>query len=189
MHLPVALTYRSLFQQATQLEATHREDNMSGRAIQKQNRYYKWWDTVEKKLFKLAVILFVSLYALQVINFVFEQRNSGLLTNTLGELEGIPVAESQTQINTGTIELTVTSNSDCSKIQVFLNGEYYNSFNRKSISLMVKNNDIIEISGINNEFAATIKITSITDNIISPKQGNIIMVNKSFVQAGRVRLE
>jgi hypothetical protein len=54
---------------------------------------------------------------------------------------------------------------------------------------MVKNNDIIEISGINNEFAATIKITSITDNIISPKQGNIIMVNKSFVQAGRVRLE
>lgn len=162
---------------------------MSGRSFHKQNRYYKWWDVIEKKIFRLAIILFVILYALQLINFIFEQRNSGLLTNTLGELEGIPIAESQTQINTGTIELSVTSNSECSKIQIYLNGEYYNSFNRKSISLMVKNNDIIEISGINNEYAATIKITSITDNIISPKQGSIILVNKSFVQAGRVRLK
>lgn len=162
---------------------------MNGRALHKQNRYYKWWDIIEKKIFRLAIILFFTLYALQVINFVFEQRNSGLLTNTLGELEGIPVAESQTQINTGTIELSVTSNSDCSKIQIYLNGEYYNSFNRKSVSLMVKNNDIIEISGINNEFAATIKITSITDNIISPKQDSTIKVNKSFVQLGRVRLK
>ena len=162
---------------------------MSGRALDKQKRYYKWWDTVERKIFRLALLLFLALYTLQVINFVFEQRNSGLLTHTLGELEGIPVAESQTLINTGTIELSVTSNSDYSKIQIYLNGEYYNSFNRKSISLMVKNNDIIEISGINNEFAATIKITSVTDNIISPKQESIIMVNKGFVQAGRVRLK
>jgi hypothetical protein len=162
---------------------------MSGRALHKQNNYFKWWDIIEKKILKLAVILFFTLYALQVINFVFEQRNTGLLTNTLGALEGIPVAESQTQINTGTIELSVTSNSDYSKIQIYLNGEYFNSFNRKSISLMVKNNDIIELSGINNEFAASIKITSITDNIISPKQNSIILVNKSFVQVGRVRLK
>lgn len=162
---------------------------MSGRALHKQNRYFKWWDIIEKKIFRLAIILFFLLYALQVINFVFEQRNSGLLTNTLGELEGIPIAESQTLINTGTIELSVTSNSDFSKIQIYLNGEYYNSFNRKSISLMVKNNDIIEISGINNEYAATIKITSISDNIVSPKQDSTIIVNKSFVQAGRVRLK
>ena len=162
---------------------------MSGRALHKQNRYNKWWDTVENKILRLAIILFFILYAIQVINFVFEQRNSGLLTNTLGELEGIPVAESQTQINTGTIELSVITNSDYDKIQIYLNGEYYNSFNRKSISLMVKNNDIIEISGINNEFPATIKITSITDNVISPKENNTIIVNKNFARAGRVRLK
>jgi hypothetical protein len=162
---------------------------MSGRALHKQNKYYKWWDRIEKRIIRLAILLFIILYGMQVINFVFEQRNSGLLSNTLGELEGIPIAESQTQINTGTIELSVTSNSDYSKVQIYLNGEYYNSFTRKSISLMVKNNDIIEISGLNNEFAATIKITSLTDNIISPKQDNTIMVNKSFVQVGRVRLK
>ncbi len=99
------------------------------------------------------------------------------------------MAESQTIINTGTLELSVTSKSKYSKIQIFVNGEYYKSFNQKSISLMVKNNDIIEINGINNEFPAIIRITSITDNIISPKQESIIRVNKNFVQAGRVRLK
>ncbi|MDF2890818.1 MAG: hypothetical protein K0R80_1185 [Clostridia bacterium] len=162
---------------------------MSGRALHKQNRYYQWWVKIEKKIFRLAIILFFTLYALQLVNFVLEQRNSGLLSNAVGELEGIPVAESQTQINTGTIELSVISNSKYSKIQIYLNGEYYKSFNKKSISLMVKNNDIIEISGINSEFPATIKITSTTDNIISPKLDSVIKVNRSFVQAGRVRLK
>ncbi|MDF2839343.1 MAG: hypothetical protein K0Q99_114 [Clostridia bacterium] len=162
---------------------------MSSRSLQKQNRYYQWWATIEKKIYALAILLFIVLYSLQLINFVMEQRSSGLLSYALGKLEGVSIAESQTQINTGTIELSVITKSDYSKIQIYLNGEYYRSFDQKSISLIVKNNDIIEISGIKSDYPATIKITSMTDNIISPMQDSIIRVSNGFVQVGRIRLE
>lgn len=162
---------------------------MSSRALQKQNRYNQWWLTIEKRICRLVIILFFTLYTLQLLNFVLEQRSSGFLTNPVDELEGTPYAENQTQINTGTIELSVISNSDYSNIQIYINGEYYKSFSQKSISLMVKNNDIIEISGIKNDYPATIKITSMSNNIISPEEDNVIKVNKNFVQAGRIRLK
>lgn len=162
---------------------------MSGRALQKQNKYYQWWAKIEKKIVRLAVLLFFVLYAVQLLNFIMEQRSSGPLANAVDELEGIAVAESQTQINTGTIELSVVSKSDYSKLTIYINGEYYKSFNQKSISLMVKNNDIIEINGIKSEYPASIKITSISNNIVSPKLDSIIKVNKSFVHAGRITLK
>jgi hypothetical protein len=162
---------------------------MSGRALQKQNRYFEWWAKIERKIYKLAIFLFIVLYALQLFNFVMEQRSSGPLSYALGELEGISVADSQTQINTGTIELSVITEEDYSKIEIFVNGELDKSFDQKSVSLIVKNNDIIELSGIKSDYPATIKITSRTDNIISPKLDNIIKVNKGFKQLGRIRLK
>jgi hypothetical protein len=162
---------------------------MSGRALQKQNRYFEWWAKIERKIYKLAIFLFIVLYALQLFNFVMEQRSSGPLSYALGELEGISVADSQTQINTGTIELSVITQEDYSKIEIFVNGELDKSFDQKSVSLIVKNNDIIELSGIKSDYPATIKITSRTDNIISPKLDNIIKVNKGFKQLGRIRLK
>jgi hypothetical protein len=162
---------------------------MSGRALQKQNRYFEWWAKIERKIYKLAIFLFIVLYALQLFNFVMEQRSSGPLSYALGELEGISVADSQTQINTGTIELSVITQEDYSKIEIFVNGELDKSFDQKSVSLIVKNNDIIELSGIKSDYPATIKITSRTDNIISPKLDNIIKVNKGFKHLGRIRLK
>ncbi|OGO78757.1 MAG: hypothetical protein A2Y23_13020 [Clostridiales bacterium GWB2_37_7] len=162
---------------------------MRGRALQKQNKYYQWWANTEKRIQRLAIFLFIVLYALQLFNFVLEQRSSGPLSYALGKLEGVAIAESQTQINTGTIELSVMSKSDYSNIDIYLNGEFYQSFHQKSITLQVKNNDIIEVSGIKSEYPATIKITSITDNVISPKQDNIIKVSNNFKQVGRIRLK
>lgn len=162
---------------------------MSGRAFQKYNRYHQWWIKTEKIIFRLAVILFLVLYTVQLLNFVLEQRNSGLLTSSIEKLEGVAMADSQTSINTGTIELSVVSNSDYSRLEIYVNGEFFKGFNQKSVSLTVKNNDIIEVSGIKNEIPASIKITSVSNNILAPKLGNLIKVNKNFVQAARIRLK
>ncbi len=162
---------------------------MSGRAFLKYKRYHRWWATTEKMIFRLAVLLFVVLYTTQLLNFVLEQQNSRLLTSTLGKLEGVAMADSQTVLNLGTLELTVVSNAAYDKLQIFINGVYYQDFDKKSVSLSVKNNDIIEISGIHNEFPASIKITSVSGNIAVPKQGGQITVNKNFVQAARIRIK
>lgn len=162
---------------------------MNGRAMQKYLRYNQWWANIDKKIYHLATFLFLLLFTVHLINFILIQQNIKFLDSTVSRLEGVAVAESQTQINTGTVELTVISNSDYSKLQIYINGEFYKSFNRKSISLSVKNNDIIEINGIKNEYPAIIKITSVSDNIISLKPNSIIRVNKNFVQAGRIRLK
>lgn len=162
---------------------------MSSRALLKQKKYYQWWGKIEKIIFKLAIFMFIALYALQLFNFVMTQRGTSPLSKPLNNEDVVIIADSQTQINTGTIELTVISNSDYSKIQIFVNGVYNKSFNQKSTSLIVKNNDIIEVSGINSDYPATIKITSMTDNIISPKQDSLIKVSNSFKQVGRIRLK
>jgi|GEM_PF-759380 len=162
---------------------------MSGRAIQKFNKYHQWWSRIEKILLKLAVLLFLLLYSAQLLNFVVEQRNSRLLTSAVGELEGVSVADSQSQLNMGIVELSVVSYSDCRNIQIFINGEYMKNFDKKSVSLNVKKNDIIEVSGIFSEYPATIQITSVSDNIISPKLNSQVKVGKGFKQVGRIRLK
>lgn len=167
----------------------HKEDFMNGRAQQKYYRYHQWWGNTEKIIRRMAVILFLLLYVVQLLNFIVEQRDGRLLTREISKLEGTAIADSQTQINLGTIELTVTGNSDYENIRVYINGEFYKSFEKKSIALTVKNNDIIEISGINSAGSAIVKITSMSENVISPKLNKTVHVTRGFVQTGRVRLK
>lgn len=162
---------------------------MSGRAIQKYNKYHQWWSKTEKYMIRLTIVLFLLLYSAQLLNFVMEQRNSRLLTSAVGELEGIAVADSQSQLNMGVLELTVTSYSDSRDMKIYINGKYYKNFDQKSVSLNVKKNDIIEVSGIHSNYPATIKITSVSDNIISPKLNSQVKVDKGFKQIGRIRLK
>lgn len=162
---------------------------MNRRAAQKYSRYHRWWNIVEKNLIKIAVLLFLVLYVSQMLNFIITQRGGSLLTLQIEKLEGKAISNSQTKINTGTVELTVISNSDYQNIQVYLNGDYFTSFSKKSISLTVKNNDIIEINGINNAFPAQIKVSKLTDNILGINADEIIKVNKNFVIAGRIKLK
>lgn len=162
---------------------------MNSRALQRYNKFHQWWDKIEKKILILTVILFLMLYTSQLLNFVTTERGGSMLTSKIESLEGKAISDSQTNINVGTIELTIVSNSDFSNMHIYLNGEYYTSFYKKSIILNVKNNDIIEISGINSEYPAKIKISSISDNILGLKLNDIVNVNKNFVTAGRIRLK
>jgi hypothetical protein len=162
---------------------------MNSRAYQKYNRYNNWWLTIEKLLVRIAILLFIALYASQFANFIIVQKGGSLLTKQIEKYEGKPISDSQTKINTGTVELAVTSNSDYRNMQIFVNGEYYTGFDKKSVTLTVKNNDIIEVNGINNEYPAKIRITSVSDNISGIRQDDTILVNKNLVNAGRIRLK
>ncbi|MGB7604402.1 MAG: hypothetical protein WBL93_02885 [Lutisporaceae bacterium] len=162
---------------------------MSSRALQRYKKYHQLWDKIEKKILILAVMLFLMLYASQLLNFAITERGGSLLSSKVESLEGKAISDSQTNINTGTIEFTLISNSEASNIHIYLNGEYYTSFNKKSVILNVKNNDIIEFSGIKSEYPAKIKISSISNNILGMKLNDIVKVNKSFVTAGRIRLK
>lgn len=162
---------------------------MSSRALEKYKKYHQWRDKIEKIVLILAVMSFLMLYASQLLNFVITERGGSLLSSKVESLEGKAISDSQTKINTGTVEFTVISNSEYSNIHIYLNGEYYMNFNKKSVILNVKNNDIIEFSGIKSDYPAKIKISSISDNILGMKLNEIISVNKSFVTAGRIRLK
>lgn len=162
---------------------------MNGRAYQKYNRYHNWWATIEKSFIVIAILLFLVLYVSQLLNFVIMQKGGSLLTIQIEKLEGKALSNSQTKLNTGTVEFTVITNSDYENIQIYLNGEYYGSFNKKSVSMTVKNNDIIEISGIHNEYPARIKLTNKSENVIGLEAGKIITVNRDFATAGRIRLK
>lgn len=162
---------------------------MSSRVLKKYNKYHQWRDNIEKIILILAVMSFLMLYASQLLNFVITERGGSLLSSKVESLEGKDISDSQTKINTGTVEFTVISNSEYSNIHIYLNGEYYMNFNKKSVILNIKNNDIIEFSGIKSDYPAKIKISSISDNILGMKLNDIISVNKSFVTAGRIRLK
>ena len=162
---------------------------MSSRAFQRFKKYHQWRDKIEKIILILAVMFFLMLYASQLLNFVITERGGSLLSSKVESLEGKAISDSQTNINTGTIEFTVISNSEASNIHIYLNGEYYMSFNKKSVILNVKNNDIIEFSGIKSEYPAKIKISSISNNILGLKLNDIVKVNNNFVTAGRIRLK
>ncbi|MDF2520784.1 MAG: hypothetical protein K0R84_1412 [Clostridia bacterium] len=162
---------------------------MESRASQKHNKYYNWWEKIEKRLVKAALFLFLLLYTAQAVNFIIMQRDGTMLTSRIERLEGKAISDSQTKINTGTIDLAVISNSDFSGIEIYINGDYYTSFTKKSISLTVKNNDIIEISGIKSQYPAKIKIENVSQNVLGINLHKIINVNKNFVMAGRIRLK
>lgn len=161
----------------------------NSRAFQKYNKYNHWWAKIEKRLIIICLLLFLVLYASQFMNFMVMQKGGSLLTAQIEKLEGKAISNSQTNINTGNIELSVISNSDFRNIQIYLNGEYYTNFNQKSITLTVKNNDIIELCGIKNEFPAKIKITGLSDNISGVKLDETMIVSKGFVKVGRIRLK
>lgn len=162
---------------------------MNSRAYQRYDRFHHWWSKVEKRLIIIALLLFMVMYASQFMNFIITERGGILLTGQIEKLEGKSISNSQTTINTGTIELSIVSSSDYSNIQIYVNGEYNSSFSKKSISLTVKNNDIIEISGIKNEYPAKIKITNVTENLLGMRTDETIIVSKGFTKLGRVRLK
>lgn len=162
---------------------------MNRRAYKKYIGYQRWWEIVERNLIIIAVLLFLMLYASQLLNFIVTQKGGSLLIAQIEQLEGKAITSSQSELNTGTVELTVISNSKYQNLKIYINGDYLTSFYKKTISLTVKNNDIIEISGINNEYPCKIKISSISDNILDMEAADIINVNKSFAAVGRVRLK
>lgn len=164
---------------------------MNSRSYQKYHRYHRWWSKIEKRIIVIAILLFLVLYAVQLVNFVIQQRGTSLLSKeveTMEDKEVKTVAQSQTQLNTGTIELTANG-PQFAELQIFINGEYYGNFSREKISLMVKNNDIIEVSGIKSQFPANITVSDKSHNVKQPKLHDSIQVDGSFAIAGKVVLE
>lgn len=143
---------------------------------------------MERNLVRLTILLFITLYASQFINFVMQQRGVSILSKEVESLEGKAVTMTQTQLYMGSLELRATG-KEYTKLQIYINGDYYKNFDKESISLMVKNNDIIEISGIKSNDPVRVQIIGKSQNITAPELNSYVDVNKDFVIAGRVQLK
>lgn len=159
---------------------------MSSRLDKKKNQYLKLWERLGIRLRKMLLALFFLTVSVQSIT-AFDI--SLLPQNTTIELEGKAVIESYHYEPRGHIKIVTQKKEDISFLKIYINGELKKNINKDYIEFDVRNNAIIEVSGIGNKKGIDIVIEEASDNIIVPKEGTTYRIKDNMVALGRVKLK
>ncbi|MFZ5354185.1 MAG: hypothetical protein ACOZCL_15885 [Bacillota bacterium] len=151
----------------------------------KHNDLLKWWADTDKKIVKLLIIMLVLLIFIQALltNDYFRE-----LFSKVERLEGKAIDGNQTYINRGTIELILINCSSGDRPGVYINGACAAVFDKNHISIAVKDNDIIEISGVGCTNSFEVRIKAVSDNVRQPMVNQTFMVRQNIVLIGKVNL-
>lgn len=153
---------------------------------QMNNDFIKWWEKINKNIFKVLVPFFLILLISQ---FLLMNNDIKTIMSRTDKLEGISIEESQLFIKKGEIEISIENDSYFKPLVFYINGEKAAVASGSSVRLPVKDNDIIEVSGAGSGDMSVLKITSISDNVIVPELGKLIYVRDNLVMIGRVKLQ
>ncbi len=157
------------------------------RIEEKQKRSYYWFINLEKLIIKMLIII---MSLLIIIQFIYMRQDIDINLNTIGNLEGKSLNDTQGYINRGTIELTLHNLPYSEKKpQILVNGEKIAVFENNSATINIKNNDIIEVSGVGIKDAFLVKLAYTSDNIMHPKANDSILIENKIVILGKAKLK
>ena len=159
---------------------------MSSRLDKKKYLYLMLWDKLGAEIKK--VLLFALLFTIIVQSIIVFDVDL-LPQNTTIELEGKTVIESYHYESSGIIKISVENKNDMMLLKIFVNGEQRESTKNDSIELNVRNNDIIEIDGIDSEKYINVIIKETSENLVFPKKGTKYRIGDNIVALGRVKLK
>lgn len=159
---------------------------MNSRLDKKKYQYIITWERLGNSLTKMLLILSLLTIAVQSVIAIDIDI---LPQNITMELEGKSVVENYHYESKGQIKITADSKADIAFLRVFINGEMKEGGDNAYIELNVRNNDIIEIDGIDSEKYININIENTSENIIFPKKGMRYRIEGNIVVLGRVKLK
>lgn len=159
---------------------------MDSRIKSKRQLYLYKWDGIGSKLSKLLIVLFVFTITIQLLFLIGIES---IPPNVTLDMEGIAILGNPFNEVQGEIILKLDRKDKTPIVKVYINGENTSFFDNQYISLKVKNNDIIEISGIDCKDSENFSIYYVSDNIANPKAGLKFIVNNNIVLIGRVKMK
>ncbi|MDD4503458.1 MAG: hypothetical protein PHS15_01360 [Clostridiaceae bacterium] len=145
-----------------------------------------WWERINGLIKKMLVLLFALLIVSQAL--LMNQAAKTFISRT-DKLEGKSISDTNLFIKKGEIEISIENYSTLTPLVFYVNGDSVNTPAGKSIKLQVKNNDVVEVSGVEFNDTAILKVTAVSDNIIVPELGKLIYVNKNLEMVDRVRIK
>lgn len=158
---------------------------MERRSGFKLNRLIAWWDTVENKITRLLILLFILLIVIQ--GLLVNQDIKTFLCPT-EKLEGKSVEDVRPAVKSGDVQLSIQGSGYIGNVDILVNGERVTSFYRSTAQITVRNDDIIEISGVKIKNMSMVQVTSVSGNVISPEPGRTLTINNNLVYLCRVKL-
>lgn len=145
-----------------------------------------FWERINNSLKKLLIFLFTLLIFSQAL---LMNQNARMTISRTDRLEGTAISDSNLFVKRGEIEVTIENYITLAPLNFYVNGSSVVTPYGKSIRLKVKNNDVIEVSGVSYDDTAILKVTAISDNITVPELGKLIYVNNNLVMIDRVRIK
>lgn len=145
-----------------------------------------WWTKINRLIKKILFLLFTLLIITQ--GLLINQTAKTFISRT-DKLEGKSINDSYVFINKGEIEISIENHSTLYPLVFYVNGDKIDTSTGKSIKLIIKNNDVIEVSGADYSDTAVLKVTSVSENIIVPELGKLVYVNENLAMVDRVRLK
>lgn len=159
---------------------------MNSRSENKQKRFKHTWDKYERIIKKTLFVLLGMLIIVQILNGNFA---ISFFPNTIKQLEGESIIETQPLFDKANIEFTVKNNYDnLSSVYILVNGEKRCSFTKNTIQISARNNDIIEVSGTSYLKKLVVIVSHVDDNVLSPSTGKEFIINNNIVNIGKVTL-
>jgi len=89
----------------------------------------------------------------------------------------------------GKVTIEVVEKDKAPNSYILVNGEPVSNFYKKSITIPVKPNQILEIDGTKESEPLHFKVTAISDNVIEPQNTTVVRVDKNVQKVCMVKLK
>ncbi|SNX55421.1 hypothetical protein [Thermoanaerobacterium sp. RBIITD] len=139
--------------------------------------------------FENIVGLFVvaGFFVMIILQVSMLNDNIRVFLNSTEKIEGI-------NINTylskkGTVRLELVGKDRAQDAYVLVNGDPKYNFKNRSVDIIVKSDELIEIDGTKYKQNLYVKVSDTSDNVIEPQKTAVIKVNGNIEIVGRVKLK
>ncbi|AIS52437.1 hypothetical protein TKV_c12660 [Thermoanaerobacter kivui] len=153
---------------------------MGRRAKRKKYRYI-YSETI------LVVLIMLGLLSIAITQLLMTNDDIRVFLNSTERLEGINLNSNLSK--EGSITIEVIEKDKALNSFVLLDGEPVTNFPTKSVNVIVKPNQILEIDGTQEDQPLHFKIVNTSDNVIEPQNTAVVKVDRNIQKICMVKLK
>lgn len=141
---------------------------------------------MEKVLFFAFVCIFIAIIFVQGTLL-----NPSLRTYLVKDegADGRPLASEEYLYREGEISIALLESENNEDLKLLVNGDEVAVFNQNSITLSVKDGDVIEVDASSTEHESELEIISASENLSGVEVGKKIKVNSNIEEITRISIE
>lgn len=164
--------------------------------VRKYQRYTKersllaWGTVLERWLIRFVTVSLVALVVTQALMtqdpfrfyLSFAERLDGQKLEESNQLQPVLAPDKEM----GSITLELTNFSAMEKAVILVNGQVVADFREKRVTIPVNSGDTLEVDGSFYQYPLAILIQDVSNNVGYPKENQVIKVEQSRVNLGRI---